>query len=189
MNELKKYFSDPPSMPDMTHSSVHYSSYRLEEARRQAEKEPAKIEVIIALVNQILEKLQIPPVPAPLVKSEAIDYQKIKEENDLADERDIVWMKFTKDGYLGVVATSSDINFNYPPSKKEYHKRVEGKWLYHSSGILIHALGKEWDTDFVLIFPLRNLPQGMTRHDIEKAVGNYLTENEIPLLDFYSHNY
>ena len=36
------------------------------------------------------------------------------------DRRDIVLLKFTKDGYLGVVAASDDINFSIPHNKSEY---------------------------------------------------------------------
>ena len=31
----------------------------------------------------------------------------------------MIWMKFTSDGYLGVVATSNDVNFAIPKDKSE----------------------------------------------------------------------
>ena len=36
------------------------------------------------------------------------------KEFELDDKGDLVWMKFTKDGYLGVVAVSDDVNFDIP---------------------------------------------------------------------------
>lgn len=118
-----------------------------------------------------------------------INYQNIKDKNQLKDTRDIVWIKFTKSGYAGVVAVSSDINFDIPESIREYDKKNEdGKWLRNSSGIIIHKLEQEWDESFVLIFPLHDMGK-YQRHDIEKAVGNYLIEQKVPLLDYYSHLY
>lgn len=118
-----------------------------------------------------------------------INYQNIKEKNQLNDSRDIVWIKFTKSGYAGIVAVSSDINFDIPESIKEYdQKKEDGQWLRNSSGIIIHKLKQEWDESFVLIFPLQDMEE-YQRHDIEKAVGNYLIEQNVPLLDYYSHLY
>ena len=60
---------------------------------------------------------------------------------------------------------------------------------YNSSGILVHKLKKEWDESFVLVFPLRKLKEscGYSRHNIEMALGNYLIEQNVPIIDFYSH--
>ncbi len=46
-------------------------------------------------------------------------YKDIKNFYNLKDIRDIVWMKFTRDGFLGVVATSNDINFHIPKNLSE----------------------------------------------------------------------
>lgn len=94
------------------------------------------------------------------------------------------------DGYLGVVATSNDVNFGYPPSEESYNeKTTKNNWRYNTSGIIIHSLDKVWDTSFVLIFPLKNIPKGFDRGSIECGIGNYLIHNGVPILDFYSHNY
>lgn len=34
-----------------------------------------------------------------------------------------------------------------------------------------------------------NPPEGLQRGDIERGVGNYLISKNVPILDFYSHNY
>lgn len=117
-----------------------------------------------------------------------IDYKKIQEEFDLADVRDIVWMKFTSSGALGVVASSNDVNFQKPSSIKEYDKTEQnGRWKYNTSGIIIDCLGETWDESFVLIFPIKSIPKGMTRHGVEKRIGNYLIDKGIPILDYFSH--
>ena len=43
------------------------------------------------------------------------------------------------------------------------------------------------DESFVLIFPIKSIPKGMTRHGVEKRVGNHLIDKGIPILDYYSH--
>ncbi|SMC22206.1 hypothetical protein SAMN02745134_01588 [Clostridium acidisoli DSM 12555] len=51
-------------------------------------------------------------------------YKEIKEKNILKDEYDIVWMKFTEDGFLCVVATSNNINFQVPNDSSEYKEKI-----------------------------------------------------------------
>lgn len=128
-----------------------------------------------------------------------VDYKKIKNDYSLKNEKDIVWMKFTTSGYPGVVAVSNDINFDVPNNTSEYDLKVEvwdpyekckkSEWKHNSSGIIIHKLREQWDDSFVLVFPLKNIPYGYSRHDIEKAIGNYLIKKNVPILDFYSHIY
>lgn len=116
-------------------------------------------------------------------------YNEMRQNFNLNDKRDIVWMKFTDDGYLGVVAVSNDINFSIPTSSDDYNKSTGGKWTYNTSGILLHKLGKKWDRSFVLVFPLCNIPSGYKRGDIECGIGNYLIDNDVPIIDFYSHRF
>lgn len=127
-----------------------------------------------------------------------IDYEKIKSDYGLEDVKDIVWLKFTTDGYLGVVAVSNDINFQIPTNKNDYdllenpsreYNKINNHYVYNSSGILVHHIGKKWDKSFVLIIHLPNIPNEYSRHDIEKAIGNYLIEQQVPIIDFYSHLY
>lgn len=102
-------------------------------------------------------------------------YNIIQEQFDLKAPQDIIWLKFTEDGYLGVVADSFDINFRYD----------------NSSGKLIRAIDKtkKWNTSFVVIFPLtKDLLASKFRKEIETAVGNYLIEKGVPIIDYFSHN-
>jgi hypothetical protein len=85
---------------------------------------------------------------------------------------DIVWMKFTIDGYLGVVASSNDIDFNYNTN----------------SGKLIKSVNKKWDKNRIIIVPFPNIKGRDERVMIEKMIGNYLSDNKVPIIDLYSHN-
>ena len=103
-------------------------------------------------------------------------YNTIKEQFELNAPQDIIWLKFTEDGYLGVVADSFDINFRYD----------------NSSGKLIRVNdpAKKWDDSFVVIFPLtKDLLNVKFRKQIETAIGNYLIEEKgVPIIDYFSHN-
>lgn len=125
---------------------------------------------------------------------EPIAYNEIKEICGLKDERDIVWLKFTTSRHLGVVARGRDINFNIPDSIDNYHKFVykyndkgdkEKCYVYNTSGILLHSVGGEWDESFVLIVPVKDCKVC----DIETGIGNYLISKNVPIIDYYSHNY
>lgn len=120
-------------------------------------------------------------------------YKELMEQYSLDDLRDIVWMKFTNKGYLGVVATSNDINFDIPPDATNYNDHIGEnykRWKYNTSGIIVHMLNMHWDERFVFVFPLPGLQQhGYSRGEIECAIGNKLINDNIPILDFYSHRY
>ena len=101
-------------------------------------------------------------------------YDVIKETFNLTDARNIVWIKFTKNGRVGVIAQSFDINFDYDTT----------------SGELVHEWDDGWDTSFVLIFPLtQDILRSNSKEEIETAIGNYLIEKGVPMIDYYSHNY
>ncbi len=103
-------------------------------------------------------------------------YDEIQKKFDLKSPNDIVWLKFTKDGYLGVVAASFDINYSYE----------------FISGQLLKILNptKEWDESFVIIVPInKNILKEKTRNQIETGIGNYLIQaKNVPIIDYYSHN-
>ena len=194
--------------------SVHGKAYtRKDKADEESKKTPIPVETIIGYIDEFLSDWLNPPQNQPRVfkydtsvckvdpskeySQLEIDYDKndkIKKYG-LKDPMDIVWLKFTKpvnynkNGYLGVVATGNDINFDIPPDAESYDKKLNNKYVYNSSGILVHHVNMEWDSSFVLMIPLHNIPNGHTRYDIEKAIGNYLIEKEVPIIDFYSHLY
>lgn len=162
---------------------------RKNKALEQSKKQPVPIEKIIELLNDFLSDWPDPPQNLPRVieyntsdcevdpnrtnRQLKIEYDEIQGKYGLDEPGDIIWLKFTENGHIGVVATGMDVNFSYD----------------NSSGILIRHVKKNWDESFVLIIPLPDIPYGYRRHDIEKAIGNYLIEKEIPIIDFYSHLY
>lgn len=101
-------------------------------------------------------------------------YDIIKEKFNLYYEGNLIWLKFTTKGHLGVVAKGFDINYDNDTK----------------SGRLIKEVDQEWDESFVLIFPLTDeLLEHYTGYGIELAVGNYLIYNkQVPIIDYYSHN-
>lgn len=177
--------------PSRKLASVHYSNYRYEEAKKQLSKKPTSIDEIIKLVNDYLIKVDIKVSEKNLydeINKLSDLYKCIKEKENLNNKRHIIWMKFTKDGYLGVVAKGADINFQIPESEKEYDNKKGSRWEYNTSGIIIHKLKKEWNEEFVLIFPLPDVNNKIAR-EMEKKIGDYLIENNVAILDFYSHRY
>jgi len=186
MEKAREYLRET-SRPCGARSSVYYGNLnRFVMAEEQAKLKAIEIQDIIDYTNEFLELLGMDSVITPKREKEYLGnylYKEIKKINNLEDERDIVWMKFTQDGFLGVVATSNDINFDIPLSEKEYDKK------HTTSVIIIHHLKKKWDESFVLIFPLKNIPQNLKRGDIERGIGNYLIKKGVPILDFFSHRY
>jgi hypothetical protein len=204
--EIKKYFIEDQDAYYIINGircsrSVHFSDQtRFKKAKEQSEIPPVDAETIIIYVNDFLKKLDMPKMDnARFEHPLPFNYAKLKEEYRMNSESDIIWFKFTKDGYLGVVACSNDINFDIPQNRKEYNVKVkrlnnytkeyENVWKYNTSGILVHSVDKSWDESFVLIFPCINIPYGYSKKNIETAIGNYLIEKGVPIIDFYSHNY
>ena len=100
-------------------------------------------------------------------------YDTIRREFNLSEASDIVWLKFTTNGHLGVVAKSFDINFRDD----------------NSSGKLVQQVGEEWDKSFVFIFPLTY--EILAKHstdEVELGIGKFLASKNVPIIDFYSHN-
>lgn len=186
MEKASKYLLET-SRPGGAKSSVRNGNCtRFFRAEEQVKLKTIEIPQIIDYTNEFLGLLGMDSVITPKLKREILSnilYKEIKKSNNLEDERDIVWMKFTEDGFLGVVATSNDINFDMPLSEKEYDKK------HNTSGIIIHYLEKKWDESFVLVFPLKKIPENLKRGDVERGIGNYLIEKGIPILDFFSHRY
>ena len=208
MNELlKRYLYVDPDAYYISNNgkeyaqSVHGRSYlRYNKAVMQSKMAPVPVEEIIEIIKEFLSDIGITTSENPVMNNPlSINYRKIKEQYQLEDQRDIVWLKFTQDGYLGVVATSDDINFDIPNSKDDYDKKhkvyntytqkYEEQWIFNTSGILVHKLNKSWDESFVVLFPLKEITHGFKRGDIEHAIGNLLIENNVPILDYYSHMY
>jgi hypothetical protein len=184
-------------------NGVRYEySEREQKARCQFCKEPTPVCEVIRLTNDFLKACELEPIENPkkcnfivnkngnLTKSKAF-YGEIVSAHALKKRSDIVWMKFALSGHLAVIAKGADINFHYPSSKDDYLKRTKNdrNWVYNTSGVILHRLELKWNTNFVLVFPLPCIPDGLKIGDIECGIGNYLIENGVPILDYYSHRY
>lgn len=210
-NNLERFFYTNPNaytynsrMKRNIAKSVHGNdSERFRIAQEQIDKPAVPISQIIPLVNEILKFAGFKAIEEneAIMDPCKINYADIKEKHHLSDERNIIWMKFTKSRHVGVVAASNDINFDMPKDENEYNteirvynnfkKAYEYKWKYNSSGIIVNAIGEQWDKRIVLVFPLEiaKLPCRYNRHEVETAIGNYLIHNNVPIIDYYSHNY
>lgn len=194
MKEIEEYLKRYPGTPFGRKSSVRYrNDYRFKKAEEQLKLEPAGMKDIIKYTKTCLKLLgfkRTEHIEWNLLKNPTINYKDIKLKCGLKDERDIVWMKFTKNKHLGVVATSNDVGCDKPNTEDEYRERIgRWKWKFSTSGIIVHHLEQEWNDESVLIFPLKDIPDDLTRGDVERTIGNYLVEHSVPILDFYSHNY
>ena len=197
-------FQYSPKLDQYIAKSVHFKDKeRFELAKEQKDKSVIEVSDIVKLVNDLLESIGIKKIEENQAKMNPyeIDYEELKETYHLDDERDIVWLKFTKTGYIGVVACSNDIGFDIAQNESEYNTKIkvynkykkcyEDKWKYTTSGVLVHSIGEEWDERFVIVFPLESdsQPCRYNRHEIKVAIGNYLAKNNVPIIDYYSHNY
>ena len=180
---LKKYKETPNDCPKYDKNNPDYrcsvdydkSNYRKNKAAEEAKKESVSICEIVSLINLFLDNIELQNKCIFIDGLDilmTVNYEHIKRQYGLNSQSDIVWMRFTTDGYLGVVASSNDINFNYDTN----------------SGKIIKSVNKEWDKNKIIIVPLPNIKGRQERLLIEKMRGNYLSDNNIPIIDLYSHN-
>lgn len=156
--------------------------------RQQAKQQNKDKEDIVGLVNTFLKKIGIEIKPGfnNVVKVKStketnkgrVSYFAIKQQTGISSKEDIVWIKFNKNGCISVVGVGCDIYFTSKTKETT------------SSGKINKYLKQEWDEESVLVFPLIGLDKlELDRSDIESGIGNYLIANDIPILDYYSHNY
>ena len=95
-------------------NSVHYGKKRrFEKAKEQLAKSPVDKALIIKWVNEYLNAYGIESSCDNNeidVKTISIDdfNRNIKNTYGLQDEKDIIWIKFTNSGHVGVVAASNE---------------------------------------------------------------------------------
>ena len=184
-------------MPSIKHRRVlEENDLRVKMAKKQlnrfqeqkANNENKSKKEIAELVNKFLSQIDIGINPEfnkevkARSKKEAskgrISYFDIKQKTDISRKGDIVWIKFNKCGCISVVGVGCDIYFT-PKAKATT-----------SAGKINTYLKQEWDEKSVLVFPLIGLEKSVfDRSDIESGIGNYLIANDVPILDYYSHNY
>ena len=210
--KLNEYLNS--KRPTGNAASVHIEKNdRIIKAKEQLNKAPKTVDEIINLANSFLHNIGLKTVDNPKytsfsIKDDKDGYKTVVKINDdkfkdqfglrdkpLNKSKHVIWMKFAKNGQLGVVAASNDYNFDIPPSSDVYDETTNGKpkckcnkWKYTTSGIILHKLNLEWDESFLLIFPLQGIEDSWLK-DIETGMGNFLIENDVPIIDFYSHRY
>lgn len=181
--EFEKYKELPKDCPKYDKNNPDYrcsvdydkSNYRKTKAKEEADKEKVSIVEICNLTNSFLNKIG---VESRCILIDGLDilmtinYEHIRRTYKLERQSDIVWMRFTTDGHLGVVASSNDINFDYDTN----------------SGKIIKSVNKKWDEKKIIIAPLPEIAGRQERLLIEKMIGNYLSDNGVPIIDLYSHN-
>lgn len=184
--EFEKYKEFPIDCPRYDKSNPDYrcsvdydkTNYRKNIAKNEIDdinKRKLSIYEISNLTNSFLDKMNIASrciIVDGLDILMTINYEHIKRLYNLKRQSDIVWMRFTTDGYLGVVASSNDINFSYDTN----------------SGKIINSVHKKWDEKKIIIVPLPDINERQDRLLIEKMIGNYLSDNKVPIIDLYSHN-
>ncbi|WEV45816.1 hypothetical protein OZX60_03540 [Streptococcaceae bacterium ESL0687] len=200
-----------PKRPPKEESSVHYNQHsRLNKAREEAKRAPFPVEEVVRIGNEFLGKMGVKTFKKNIYEIPSHDsekylaelYDQLKDTCDLADRRDILWIKFARDGYVGVVAKSNDINFKIPKDRTVWDETNNGKpktssnsWKWNTSGIIIESLGKQWNESFVVIFPIplaKTLSAKMRKLEmgkLEHGLGGALILADCPILDYYSHTY
>jgi hypothetical protein len=180
--KYKKYTAIPKDCPKYDKSNPDYrcsviydrSNYRINTAKTEAQKNTVEISVICKLINDFLKELNIVSKCIFIDNLDilmTLNYEHIKRLYGLTNQSDIVWLRFTSDGFLGTVGSSNDINFDYS----------------HNSGRIIKDIGKEWNKYRITIIPIPSITKREERLLIERMIGNYLLDNNIPILDRYSH--
>ena len=181
--EYDKYKETPKDCPKYDKNNPDYrcsvdydkSNYRINKAADEAKKERVSISKIISLINLFLKNIKMESkciVIDGLDILMTVNYEHIRRQYKLNNQSDIVWLRFTTDGYLGVVASSNDINFDYQTN----------------SGKIIRSVNKEWDKNKIIMIPLPEITGRRDRILVEKMIGNYLQDNQVPIIDLCSHN-
>ena len=153
-------------------------NFRLKMAEYQSQLPTKDKKTITKYVNEFLVGLGMEEVKKPEHTPKDTVKRRINYcEINPGSKEDIVWIKFNIGGHISVIGTGCDISFS------DYAKKNT------PAGIINEALNFEWDEKEVLIFPLKNMPAGLNRSDIESGIGNYLISKGVPILDYYSHNY
>lgn len=180
--------------------SVYYkkNNRRILKAKEEYKKIPVPISVIVSYLDNFLNQVSVYNRTnveninlnqqhhdfisrAILVKNCPWNsheyYDEIMTKYNLASVKDIVWLKFTEDGYLGVVGSGNFINFDYDTSS--------------SALIKVNNKLKKWNETVIVIVPLTKdlFGQRHTRKELKRAIGNFLISKHVPIIDYYSHNH
>lgn len=161
------------------YTSVHYGqTARFEKAKEQASLMPVPVQKIIEYCNEFLRLCDIQRYSENYISLKERSPEEINEsainEYGLNHPQDIIWLKFTTDGYLGVVAMSNDINFDIPPSPSSYDEREKYLWKYTTSGIIVDYFGKNGTNPLFFFFLSRVSRESQNAMPSKSASGTTL---------------
>ena len=152
--KYEKYFRFYPDTPRSRETEKN-DRIRLKKAKEQSKLTPKAPKEVEKLVKKFLVNIGV------------------KIGNSITNKGNFIWLKFTTDNFVGVVAAGYDFNFSET----------------NRSGGYIKSVNKTWNTELLMVFPISELPKDKSLREVERAVGNYLIDQKVPIIDFYSHNY
>ena len=161
-------------------------SIKMKRAALEKSKPIVGVERIIKLTNEILAAGGLEPSIQPILSGEPLQnilesgdssviYRELLRSQGMASSSRLIWMKFTDDGHLGEVVAGNSVHFDDADASE-----------------IIASCGLKWNPSFVLVFPLVLIPgcfdgfrQGERKRmlKIKTAVVNYLSANDVPVLD------
>jgi len=159
---------------------------RIQKAREEFSRPFVEVDEIVKILSCCLKDNSIDgDIMIYESLSKNIDYKDIMRKYNTNGEGHIIWLEFVEKGHVAVVGAGKDIGF--PRNEKR------GTW-----SILSKILNIEWDTSKVIIIPIRGLDVSSVgiknvdnvlkcRNGVEYCIGQYLIENNIPILNYYQH--
>ena len=167
---------------------------RVDEARKQLEKETKTLDEIKTILSECLEEKRISgEIITTNPSLTKINYEEIRTKYDTNGAGHLIWIQFTQSGHVAVVGAGKDIGFPKNPSR--------GTALILSK-IKEEKPEAEWDTNKVILIPIKGLDResyGLKnihkhgnnvlkcRNGVEHCIGEYLIKKGVPVLNLYQH--
>lgn len=175
-DNMERYFETPVDCPVYDRENPDYrcsilydkTDYRKKKAESESKKNKHVVDDVTKYGMEFFEKMGIESVVC--IKQEDGDLEKATTNN--------LVLKFTNDGYLGVIATGSIPTLN----------SIDFDDTSSSSQLIFHVK-KKWDKNASRIFTLPNISKDESIL-LKKGLGNYLIEEKgVAIIDHYSHNW
>jgi len=173
---------------------------RVNKAKEESKKTYKRFKTIEEILNDALKELEEltketsrGSVVGSLVKIDDItekpDYKKLSKDKGTNRIGDVLFIQFAREPgnpnkiHVAVVGAGCDVGASYK----------------YTSGEILNAIGWEWYTERAYIIPLKNLGGGSRggcgneenylrcRNGVEHYVGEYLINNNVPVLNYYQH--
>ena len=163
-----------------------------EERIKKANNEQSKPAVSVEKIEELLDScLKDNGIEGKIIRFEddvkKINYKEIMRNYETNEEGHLIWIEFVTSGHIAVVGAGKDIGF---PRNKNV-----GTWR-----ILSSLENAEWDETKVIVIPIKGLESIhrkkngdyiknilRCRDGIEYFIGDYLIDNDVPILNYYQH--